>query len=1139
MIKRFLLLSATFLVLLLAYGIYRIVIVTSAPQPRTTIATSRPVANIDPASTSKPDPDAGIWLNIQSRDTKTGRLSAVYRAERWRRQKDGSVTLAQPDITLYQADGQEIHILAPMGEILAPERGISFQPDDVKKEGKEFIRRGRLIGGQDGVRIDFVRKPGDDTQTIHARVEDIDINNDLLQIHTDKAVEVHSAEADIFGTGLTIRWNETPNELREMRIETGRKMIIRNVPEQFQQVSLPGSGMGKTPASPNIPMADDDFPIPASRPTTLWAASQVSTTRSSRPARPGATSTGPARVGQNRFEADFTDEAGGIKIDSGDRTVTGAKKMSLIFSWDQPGSGAKKGTPAKSPSPASAPAKRPTTSTGPAAEKEPMVIEWNGPLVLRPVGHADKDERRDYWLTASGDKVKLTDKDTTAYCKSFRFESKGDARPARVTGQFEGTDHEPVRLEMNNLATITCPLMKFDRQDGVADLIGRGEMLTQTADLSTDMGRPKRAASSSAPASGPAPAEAEPNHKATLQKITWTDSVKVFFGEQATTKGAVRQYIREAHFKGGVNMQDLSPDKTGDYVRCDEMTVAMAASRFTESIRVPTEAHAVGNVSACQDSKNIDCDDLTVKFDEEKVATTDGKVHVRAKPSELIAKGTDEKYVIMVDATNPNQLVRAWAKSITSKVDSRSAELFGTAKRPAKVAQGSNFIEGPFIRVDNSPLRPGPDSPRKELMVVLGIGRSEFMSDRDFQGRKLPQEKPMHASWTQRMEYEAFGPEDRDNKDHLIMVGDVKLVSETDNLSAGSLSILFEKNQPDEAILPPQALPIVPGVASKPAKKPRKAIGADMLGRKSIEHLVAKDNVEMSSEKIDTAGVLQQAVTVTGKQLDYHVARKSATEEPDVIVEILGKGYMFMEDYRPPDAQTQPADQSGTTMKLDRPSQTSLAWTDHMKWVQARSENPDLPADAKAPHKSTVTLVGNAQMSQVTGDKVIVKGDLKVPAWPKLAAGRKSRLDCQQMIATFAQPAEDPKKSAGAKPAATQGANLLDGGVRLGELEQFTAVRDVVMDDGPMQVQAQQVEYKKAAPPAKPNQEVLDSLNIFGYVGDEKPTLASLHFEDPKTNQSQHIESPIIRCLLRDDPKSKSKQVVQVKTETARGSGTR
>lgn len=1127
MIKRFLLMVFSFIVLLCAYGVYKYIIVTSVPAPRTTIAASRPIASIDPTSATKPDADAGIWLNIQSRDPKTGRLTAVYRSERWRRQKDGSILLSEPDITLYQADGQEIHIRAESGDI--------YQ-DQIGKGNSYVIRRGLLMGGTQGVRIDVVRKPGDDEQTIHARVEDMEINNDLLQLHTDKSVEVRSGEADIFGTGLTMRWNEKPNELREMRIETGRKMVIRNVPEQFQQLTLPGADMTKKTPPAIVQMADDDFPMPASVPATLQAATQalLSTTT---PASHSATSTAPAKSQLNRFQADFIDDAGGIKVDGGDRTITGAKKMSMIFSWDQPDRGNKKDAASKTAPAATSPAKRAATTSAPASDKPPMVILWNGPLVLRPVGHAEKNERRDYWLTASGDRVKLMDKDTTAYCKSFRFESKGAVKPARVTGQLEGGDGQLVRLEMRNMATITCPLMVFDRQEGVADLIGPGQMLTQSADIySTDTTKPKRTATSTAttaPAAEQAPAPA-------LQKIAWTGSVKVLFGEEATAKGATKQFMREAHFKGGVNMQELAPEKAGDHIRCDDMTVTMAQSHFSDSVRVPTEAHAWGNVQACQDAKDIDCNDLVVKFDEDKTVAADGKVRIKAKPSELNASGTDDKYVVMVDSSNPDQIVRAWAKTLTSKIDSRKAELLGTAARPAKVAQGGNFVEGPLIRVDNSTIKPGPNAPKKEIMTVLGAGRSEFMSNRDFQGRKLAQERPIHATWTQRMEYEAFGPEDRENKDHLIMVGDVKLTSDTDNMAAGSLQVLFEKIAAAEKPLPLPALPVVPGAATKPAGKARKAIGGDTLGRKAIERLVAKDNVEMSSEKIDTDGVLQQAVTVTGKTLDYQITRKSLTEQPDVVVEILGKGYMFIEDYRPPESATQPAAaaQAPGSMKLDRPSQTSLAWTDHMKWVQGRPENPDLPPDVQAPRKSTITLVGNAQMSHLTGDKVIVKGDLKVPAWPKFTDGRKSRLDCQQMIATFGQPADDPRKVSATSKPTTQDASLLEGGVKLGEMEQFVAIRDVVMDDGPMQVQAQQVEYKKAPPPTRPNQEAFDSLNIYGYVGDEKPTKASLHIEDPKTNQSQHIESPIIRCLLREDAK-KNKQIYQVKTEEARGSGAR
>ena len=54
-------------------------------------------------------------------------------------------------------------------------------------------------------------------------MEDVSFDNNRLEITTPHSVKVTSAEADIEGSDLTINLNESPSELRLLRLEQGAR----------------------------------------------------------------------------------------------------------------------------------------------------------------------------------------------------------------------------------------------------------------------------------------------------------------------------------------------------------------------------------------------------------------------------------------------------------------------------------------------------------------------------------------------------------------------------------------------------------------------------------------------------------------------------------------------------------------------------------------------------------------------------------------------------------------------------------------------------------------------------------------------------------------------------------------------------
>ena len=149
-------------------------------------------------------------------------------------------------------------------------------------------------------------------------MDEVDFDNEHLTVTTDKRVTVFSPQADIYGTGLVISWNESPRELRLLKIVHGEYMAVYNVPEELNMIALPGSEPEAGPAT-TAPAngRDSRGPGPRHRPRARRRRPP-----STAPAKP------PAR---NQYLAEFHD---GVKVIHRNRRLTGADVLSLGFDWD-------------------------------------------------------------------------------------------------------------------------------------------------------------------------------------------------------------------------------------------------------------------------------------------------------------------------------------------------------------------------------------------------------------------------------------------------------------------------------------------------------------------------------------------------------------------------------------------------------------------------------------------------------------------------------------------------------------------------------------------------------------------------------------------------------------------------------------
>ena len=989
---------------------------------------------------------------IVARD-KEGRLEAIYRAGRWTRRDDGSHLLIDPRVELYHRNDQRTILLADKAEVYGEEldRGVK-------------IRRAKLSGN---VRIYFdpstepdrapVEERPDEVVRVH--VEDVEFDNEHLSIQTDGRVTVFSPEADIYGQGLSISWNETPRELRLLRIERGQYMAVYNVPEELNMISLPGGGQegaaatsrpASQPASqpagadtqPVIVRIQDVKPPAGTQPTTATTASA--------PAKPKA---------RNQYVAEFNRD---VKVVHRSRRLQGAEKLSLRFDWDASWRKGREGgylgrrrsrdRRAKKPPAATAPSSRPTSrptsrpaGTQPAGpgEPEPMEIYWTGPLVIRPVGRTETPKQDRYEVTATGAKVVLTDPRATALCREFLF------RHPEQTGYLRGAAESPVRLLLAEGADVASATIRFDPGRGWARLDGAGYMARRFGEGLTQEKALELIETE------------EPNRPPASERITWARDVTLGFTRERVRRDdgttQTRQFIEKALFREKVVLRQ-SADANGEYVACDDLNVKMARGR--RGTAYPSRAVATGHVSGRQEGSDIQAEKVTVDFGEAPAGAAAGATDVASavRPEFVVAEGK----VRLTDRRDPNAPpVLATADRVSSDLRKRTAVLNGS---PARIVQGPNHLSGEVIRLDQ----------REGAAEVDGKGTLRFLTRKDMNGRTLTNPRPVAVAWSKGMTF-------RGEKRTASFAGDVTLDGGMDQMACQSMQILFTEPPAEK---PPATQPTSVPVA-RPASRPARAgrlggmaVGMDKYSRRRISMILADKDVSLRSRRENAKKQLVRRVQLAGDKLIYDVQTSRLT--------MLEHGTFMAEDYEKP-RKEKPADSDGLVAAVGRPSQTAFEWNRSMQFSQK---------------DRLVVLDGKVKMVHRSGNQVLLADKLPVPReeWGTLEAGRKTVLSCEEMIAKFAE----PEARTTTRPAER---DVLQEGPDLGPIELFSASRDVNLKDGPRQILAQRLVYNR----------LNDVAVIWGFLEGEKPAKATVVYEDPTTGRSQVLSSPKLIWYRRNN----------------------
>ena len=1055
MTRRILILVSSFLVLLGCFIAYRYVfampreIAKRPPSVKDPSVMVSLTASSMPSKPGAPTLGPGANLHVEARD-KFNHLQYVLESPHWNRDPDGSWALQKPVVTMYQKGGIVICIRGEKGRVFA---------EEVKSNAK--INSGSLAGNVE-ISIDrnanqaapLTERPKDE---ILIKMGDVSFDNNRLEISSPNDVAVTSYEADIEGKGLTISLNESPSELRLLRLDQGRKMTIR---EEGLALSTPGGNAlagTATTTTGTVTVAAGVAAQGTLEKIKGQSAQDAATELEAILPQPTADQGKPDSSGKkipparNIYLAQFESPDNNMNVISENGTLQNANKVTLLFEWGgqakRSGESSPIATGIRTPAPASQPAGK---------AKKPTVITWSGPLELRPVGYVPKPNKKKYEVHAQGPQLTLADKQTIVSCGGIFFHQPGQ------TGELVGNGNKPVTMTLSSGETILAESVLFDRLNGVADLVGKGT-ITQ----------PYRGGSEVAigdATSEPATAPAE--HPAD-DYIQWTRSVAVLFGE-SRTGGAVRikQFVKEATFHGHV---ELHRPTTGDSLQCeDNLHVLMA--RLASGKNTLQRAVATGDVKAHYEKSDIEGQKLVMDFE----AVKKGKGSIQNRPATLDVIGSVT--IRTKDAKDPKNNSIITADRIHASVVNQTAELYGS---PAVMVQDQKKVTGNEIHVVARDSKVGKSHVRELVSAqVIGAGTADFPNDRDpLSNTKFTHPKLTHVTWGESMNYDGI--------DNFVDVkGDVHLDSELDKMRCQTVRLDFDRSDKVEESSPDQ-----PSTEpAEPAAGKGLAMEIGKFGTRRIAKIDAEGKVKVDSRKTDKDGHLLELLDLNCSNLVYTAKNKTMM--------VKGAGNMLAGDFRqPPPSKKAPVVESenGPPMEdVQRPSASAFEWQKGMTLTQLEDG------------QRTVLLEGEVVLVHRSGKELELteqqKKQWSVIDWKDLRPGRHIVLGCDNLQAAFDKPTE---KGQATQPTTDQAQQ----GPRVGNLRNFQAWQDVNLKDGTFQVLGQRLIYDVKDTDGK----VVDVVKIFGYLEGQKKTLAQIISADPRTGRLQQQQAPEITWNRKDN----------------------
>ncbi len=1035
-----------------------------------------------------------------------GRLLYQFRVDAWESVGDNRFQLTNPELRYFSRSGEIVHVSAPEG-LIEGRQSSDNQPEPqrgtLKGKVHVFIDR-----GTNPERGEPELRPED---VVHIWLDSVDFDLEKSIIISDSPLQVDSDEAELTGRGLTVRWNETTNELEEITIAEGDKLIWR-MESDMLQIGLPGSTpkkkgqseaaaglLGKLAGTAGVVAQKAGLPVGAPQTAPAEPPEPQPQVEAQSPETLPAQTQPTTQPRARAFEIAFGSDVSIFNYD-GPKLVGKATcdELNLVITR------IKKSKTEEEKEESEKPRKRIPR------DGKRLEIFWSGPLVMKPAPPPEP-VRKGILVRAIGQSQPVDFEQTGEVklrCKKLVYQV------ASKQGELYGTAEEPVKIEEGEGRTIVATRMFYDYEAGLAHGEGPGYMqqvkpesprpgLSGVGNLTSMMANGKK------------------------RMVLWQEGFVLNFGKyRKWSEGGWKDqpYLERAEFRGAARMSEPSQNMAGELIVMDFFKPEVLPGQ-DEPNPSPSTVHVEKNVTLQSEDQQIDCDVLDVTFvrsgDESvpSVAEASGTVKVRqgqrlVEADQIVAH---MEQAAMATATQPAAESRpeGLARSdvrisrfeaegdvrMTDPDDDRKVEcrkidcrigqnnvlewcyLEGEPKAWASVVSREYAIAGHTVTMDLT----------TEQVDVPGAGELQFVSEQDIEGSRVRkgQGVPILINWSESMQLR--GTETNQGT----FLGGVTVRSRDTTLSNCERLIVDFEQRPEEPKAEEPARPEQPELENlKRFWVFARSLGGRREEAPSVQLPVMRkqpvyiqafpkegEQIEVVNERREGETVLSRA-TLFGQSVTIDLAAQR--------LNVPSHGRLLIGDFeRDSSGGGQSAslrDPFGQDLRSGGPSQTAFEWQTGLTYL-LDSRVAIFDGDVRMVHVADENLLKwlSAEPAQGDGQGQPVKPDRWVD------------LTCQMLKVEF-----------------IRGAFGGSGGVQAGaaELKQIDATGTVKLEEGRRTVMAQQLRYDGPS----------DLIVVYGsnidpaYIIEENPeTAEGTMWKGPRvvwnrrTNEIRAPKSQVIR----------------------------
>jgi len=959
-------------------------------------------------------------------------LSVRFRTWRPVEGADNEVEIDEPVIRFRTPRGQLIKAEAKHGHLsLRTLSSRTQEPQSGSLTGDVRITVDRLSDAQRELLPEDQRDNLDDARRIDIEMESIVFDMELSRVTSPGAFRIKSIEADIRGSGLSLRFNELESRIETLIVSEGESIELWGVGDQFnidlENVDEGGAEVEQAAADEQpeavetdiVAAADDGSVVDGDAPTDVMDIDSDGVPIL-RPQEPVKNRIRPTDTYTAVFEDDvrvtrFTKEliAGRLAAD----------RLELLFDFGDRQRDLARRNPHASP-------KGDDDQGEPiSSDDDRVLLTWHGKLTLESVRTEKTQEQIDaealspesykpqrMQVTATGTPVELSDPTRRVICKKLIYSD--DSGVATL----EGDASMPAVVASQGMGKLAAMTISLDRENGTASAAGPGRLETLAAPGGRGL--------------GDQPLELDFSRRldATFEPV----EVSKFDPQTGRSYKSNRQTLKHAEFDGDVKMRHGAENVTCGRIGID-------FERDANGDVFPTAADAYDDVVAYSQDRYIQAADRML-LDMESIEEPRPPFDMARARAEAIRRNQDPD-ALDWDAIRANyeskRTYRAGLKRLQAfgdvevrdprqafEVSSRELDCsFRDGKQIERGLITPREKGGSYIRFgDFSIATPQriPFDVIAQKVEIDGPGRMTFPATQDLDGGKLKEPEIVRVSWARSMRF--AGDDNKASFD-----GDVRAKTDTSDFEAPKLDITFRDVEPEQ----PQAA------------KPQRDwwIFEPLINRQPSESLPPIDLASDRKRKEPTYVYATGGVKVVTRQYhkgDDQIATRMLIVAPTLVIDPIqelmsaeGAGSLLIEDYKSPTAG---ASSGGAVVTpfgkqlSNESSQTYVSWAASMVY-HYRNNQARFDRDVQVSHR--------------TGGKMKLVDALRRDGGPvpPRDQGREASLRCDAMEIRFMR--DSAKDQAGA--------SRLSGN----EVDSFMARGDVAFEDSGISAIAHTILYHR------------------------------------------------------------------------------